>query len=169
METLWRKLMLVSTILPHSYYNYHQFVHKPEPDNSIIVNIKQCCPQIISKISNTAIVVRLKHRNIALNDESATCLSIELLGQQKSKWKKLWVKVMWLVWSGGAGVLWLLSGSVLPGHLPRQDGNSNRARSTLRKISDAHHYWYQCRDFSEAKLRNTKLCFGQKQCSGFFC
>ena len=75
---------------------------------------------------------------------------------------------MWLVWSGGAGVLWLLSGSVLPGHLPRQDGNSNRARSTVRKISDAHHYWYQCRDFSEAKLRNTKLCFGQKQCSGFF-
>ena len=24
------------------------------------------------------------------------------------------------------------------------------------------------KDFSGAKLRNTKLCFGQKQCSGFF-
>ena len=77
--------MLVSTILPQSYHNYHQFVNKPEPDNSIIVNIKQCCPQIISKISNTAIFIRLKHRNIALNDESATYLCIELLGQQKSK------------------------------------------------------------------------------------
>ena len=82
--------------------------------------------------------------------------------------EKLSLKVMWLVWSGGAGVLWLLSGSVLPGHLPRQDGNSNRARSTVRKISDSHHFWYQRRYFSGAKLRNMKLCVGQKQCSGFF-
>ena len=63
--------MLVSTILAHSYHNYHQFVCKPEPDNSIIVNIKQCYPQMIFKISKAAIVIRLKRRKIALNDESA--------------------------------------------------------------------------------------------------
>ena len=34
-------------------------------------------------------------------------------------------------------VLWLLSGSALPGHLPLQDGTSNRAKGKRRKNS--HH------------------------------
>ena len=167
METLWRKLMLVSTILPQSYHNYHQFVNKPEPDNSIIVNIKQCCPQIISKISNTAIVIRLKHRTIALNDESVTYLCIELLGQQKSQWKNFeWKLCDWfdLEAPGFYGFYRVRSfRDICLGKMGTPIGQGAQWEKYLMRIT------IDSKDFSGAKLRNTKLCFGQKQCSGFFC
>ena len=43
--------------------------------------------------------------------------------------------VIGLIW--WRPVLWLLSGSALPGHLPLQDGTSNRAKGKRRKNS--HH------------------------------